>query len=399
MKEKYFFKILNRFSLLFAIFNYLTFSGENILLNVFLFIWFVLLIFISYCTKNKDKKYYIIPLLVMCVPVFFIRNISDILLFIIIFAFAVLFILKDNYNLFFSSSKKEFKKGIFIISFIFIFSFICRDLPRFERVLLPYFLIFLVSTIILSRISRIHNSSKQINIINIFYTVIFSFIIFTLCVKNVKNFIFLGIKNIFLGLGKIIYSLIYLVLKLLPNNMMPNLDDSEYEYKYDPLGSLGNGNQTIPTNQHITIYILGVIALILLIFIITILIKHLFVNRKSGKLIQEEYTEYNEFILNKTLKNYKDNLLNKLKNTFSSKNNKEKIRYYYHNYMKECIKKDISLEKSDTSYEINLKSRKTFNDNIINNLRKIYVKIRYSNCNVDDATVTEFIEHYKKLKK
>ena len=112
---------------------------------------------------------------------------------------------------------------------------------------------------------------------------------------------------------------------------------------------------------------------------------------------QDEYTEEKELILRKeeTAKRAKKDFFNFLK----PKNYNEQVRLYYQKYMRKCIDRDVEITEMDTTEEINNKSQIRFDKNIIDDIRNIYIKIRYGEKESTKEIVKEMGEYYKEIKK
>ncbi|KYH35538.1 hypothetical protein CLTEP_04770 [Clostridium tepidiprofundi DSM 19306] len=399
MKERYFLKILSKYSFLFGISNYLIFTGNNFVLSLLLFLWFILLVFTSCLLKDKKTNFFILPLVLMCIPALFMTKINDIILVAIISIFSIVFILKDRYKAIYYSSKTRLSKGIFVVFIIFLFSHFAYDITRFENVLLPYFLVYLVSSIILAKNTRNTVLTNKNRIINIVSSLCVLSIVFILSINSVRKTLFLMISKFISLLEYLLIYIVLLILKLLHlDKFYPKFDSKTYKADYHT----GFKHNKIIQNHHNTVifnYILLTIAIILIIFLIIKIIK-IIKNLQKNHILSnspEEYIETSEFIFNLDILKHKNNLINTLKKNIFPKNNRNKIRHYYYKYMKKCIKENICLNKSDTSYDINKKSKNIFDLNVIDSMRKIYIKIRYTNSAVTDTDVAKFIDQYNKL--
>lgn len=78
------------------------------------------------------------------------------------------------------------------------------------------------------------------------------------------------------------------------------------------------------------------------------------------------------------------------------RNYKDQIRYYYYKFLKDCSRKNVKVIASDTTYEINKKAEMIFKQQALDQMRKFYIKAKYtqSECTLEDFQI--FHKSYKK---
>lgn len=64
-----------------------------------------------------------------------------------------------------------------------------------------------------------------------------------------------------------------------------------------------------------------------------------------------------------------------------------------------CQAKKIDIKNSDTTLQINDKAKEYFDSNIIENIREIYIKVRYGGWSPDNTVKKEFYQLFKSLTK
>lgn len=76
-------------------------------------------------------------------------------------------------------------------------------------------------------------------------------------------------------------------------------------------------------------------------------------------------------------------------------NYKEQIRYYYYKFLKDCSRKNVAVNASDTTYEINKKAEMIFKQKALEKMRNLYIKAKYTEC---ECTVEDFEIFHKSYK-
>lgn len=403
-------EIINFFSLVFSILNFILIFLGFFKNNSFLFIWITFFTFILYKGKNKNKKYMFLLLIPAFIPYLFLNSINHILFLSAIIFCSYFFVLKIIDNINYSTASEQFTKTLFLLSAIIFIGLLSGKIHKLNIVCVPYIFIFLLSSIILLRTLRyieLNSISKNINEINLIYSIVISVFSFILSLDYLrKGFYSILLKAYFiitelfmhlfywilLFIGYILSFLIILLRKLL--SRMP-LNDVKIQMPITPIENIKTKDYKsiasfINSNIVLNFLFKGLVFIIILYIIIKIF-KRYNINNKECEI----YTEKKEYI-----KNEKNNPLGKLKSNILFKKPKdysEQIRFYYLKFIRKSIKNKIEIKSSDTTFEINQKSSKIFSIDILNSLRDIYIMVRYGNFKPDKNTLKNFIETYKKL--
>jgi hypothetical protein len=143
--------------------------------------------------------------------------------------------------------------------------------------------------------------------------------------------------------------------------------------------------------------IFNIIIKTFVILLVVYIILRLFKGLMNSENQQEEYSEEKEFILRPEDqdKYHRRGLFEFLK----PMNRNEQIRLYYQKYLRTCIDKGIDITERDTTEEISNKSQIKLDKKLIDDIRNIYIKIRYGEKESTKEMVKEMGEYVKNIKK
>lgn len=422
-------KIISNISLIFGIFGFLL-NSIGMLNNVelhhteILYLWTVLNSLFIY--RFYSKKIISIPLgFLLFSPLLFMRDTLDIVFVSIIGLYSIYLLSRIIKRLTYGSSVEEFEKAVPIIIAITIISIgISLAFPDkaiiYSRSVLPYLVVYLVSTIILLRTLRYieysSSENKDINKVNLAYSIGIISLSFTLSLPAVRALIWRGISigftytisGFLMGLAWLIFGVLYILDKIVSflgrffkpvKREIPEIKMDELTKRIFNMTRMGEGREIIKektatssSTNYILIIILGILIIIILAYIIFILFKR-YESRRTPK--EEDYIETKEFITIK--KEEGSNILKKFLERLRPKDSTEKIRLYYKRYLLMCKEKEIGLKESDTTLDIYSKSKEFFNKEVLPRIREIYIRVRYGLENPSNETVKEFITLYKRI--
>lgn len=368
----------------------------------YIFIWTVLvsLVFSIVYEKNKISRIFI---LLISGPLIFFKASSSLYFFLIILVILYFYLTRSLLKGSYRDYSYSFKKSIgFIFILLLIFS-IPGDLNKSLYYILPFIIIYLLSTLILIRTLRHLDSNMDINLvkkINRKYLIIITITSFLVSIDKLRGFVFLNVKNIYNFIVDIFIKILYLILYY-PLNILFyyivkffNFLLSKFgSYEEIPLGMFGPGineftsEEYLPRDVPFLDNILQIIFLISICYIIYRIIK------KSGerKIKNLDYTVEREFI-----KGFRDK---QIKNRiFKPKNLQEQIRYYYRKYLFRLKSNDIIIKDSNTSLEINENAKYKYNEGTIDELRDAYVSVRYGDKEVTKEDIKTIEKLYKEIK-
>lgn len=408
MNFLYLIEIISDFSLLFALLNFISSFGENVNNNVVLFTYSILIVCISHIIKfkfNNHKGIEYIPLVLLFVPLIFMGNTNFLIFVCAIFGYSIFYL---NKNMIYKSYKNytyAFEKNFYFIIILIIIALLEKKVGIMKHTVIPYLIIYLILSIAIMRTLRnikYNNMNKQIAKVTVRFTLgilIVTFVISLFDIKKIigtfynkfadvliNNYI---VKHILLMVGTFVNFIIQHIVSSLSSFLANNKNESNPDTSFQMVQNGINSNSVFK-NQFFIIAIKIIFVVLAIYILIKIMKKHF-----SEESSMQDYTEINEFILpkNNFLKNIKNNIAHKLKrNDYNYR-----IRLYYKKYLKMCVKKSIEINKNDTSYDVSQKSYSMFSHQIVDNIRNIYIRVRYSNFKCDKNTFNAFKHYYNKL--
>ncbi|WP_143287182.1 hypothetical protein [Caloramator quimbayensis] len=363
-----------------------------------------------YKKKNKNKKFLFFSLIPAFIPYLFFNSINYILFITVISFCSYYFILKVIDNINYSNASEQFTKTLYILSAIIFISLLSGKIHTLNLVCAPYIFIYLISSITLLRTLRnieLTSINKKIDKINLLYSIIISVSSLILSMDNLRKSFYQILLNTYFFITELFLHVFYYVLLFIGYilsfliNILRNIlnriiiNNVKVQIPQTPVEKLKNTDYKsvssfIVSNTVLNFIFKGLICLFIIYIIIKIFKRYSIKNKES-----EIYTEKKEYI-----KIEKNNPLGKIKSTVLFKKPKdysEQIRFYYLKFIKKSIKNKIEIKNSDTTFEINQKSSTTFDREILNSLRYIYINVRYGNMKPNKNVVKSFIEDYKKL--
>lgn len=370
---------------------------------LYIFIWTVFssAVFGIYYSK---RKIYRILILLLIIPVLFFKSSQAIYFFLIIAAIMYFYLtrhlLKGDYR----DYGYNFKKSIaFIAGLMFIFS-LSESTGESYRYLLPFLIIYLLSSLILIRTLRHLDSNMDISVIqrlNRRYLIIIIITSFLVTIDKLRGVLFFIVGSIYKIIVNIVLTILYTILYYPLNLIFYYMQKLVYSLmlrqntqEEQPMEIVGFdlsefiGEEYAITESPIVDYALQVIFLILISYIIYRVIK------KSGTR-QEKDSEYiieREFI--RGLKNKTSTR----KRFFKPRNLQEQIRYYYRKYLVRLKSNEIIIEDSNTTLEINEMAQQIYNKQLVDEIRDIYIENRYGNKKSTKNDVKKIEELYKQIK-
>jgi hypothetical protein len=304
----------------------------------------------------------------------------------------------------------QFRKGIYICLALFIFSLLSFNFRIFESVSALYIIIYLVSSVILLRTLRFleyNKDNKIVNRLNSIYSITMILSAFVLSLDYVRHAMVKAIAYVYSSVIDIIfyifwwliYSVGIAILSIL--RFLMSLGNSSGSDKQQ-ITSQGNQGFNISNEHYKSLlevffnnYFIGIFLKVVIVCLAIYILYRMLYNMYTPVKSKEEYVEDREFIFSEKKAN---SLIKEIVNFLKSKNEYENIRYYYRKFMKLCIDKKLQIEKSDTTEDINRKSRNVFDKVNLEEFRNIYIKARYGDSKIDRDMVEKIISHYKNLK-
>lgn len=408
-------KIINRLSVIFAVLNFFISDNVSKLTGNLLYLWLCLLSFLILKFKEKNKTAFYIFSILIFLPLFIPSSTAELIYKIVFITFCLVLTYIGFKNISYGQSLEEIKKETIAIGVLFIMSFLGNSLKHFEDFSGEYALVYFVSSVILLRTQRYYDNVKDNNKVNIQRFNIIAplsalFVTIILSLETVRNAVLNFLVKAYLifadVLGMLLTWFFYAIgfLIMIVSNAIKKLiegldkkDPPPEEESFNDIKHFAEKNkdklQGIHDNKTIALIFKIALTALILYVLYKIYKKNYGQNTKEEK---DYEAEEREFI--KKENNVKHNLFNKIINTFNFNKEENEIRNKYKKFMKMCIKKGIPINGSDTTVDINTKSKGIFDSNNLNIIRCIYIKVRYGNKNINEEEEKKFNLNYNKIK-
>lgn len=414
MNSIYLIKSFNLIGLLFIPLNYIfgVFGYHN--KNGLIYLWLCIIGFILNHFYRQKSKILFLAIVILFLPLLTAKSIDQLIYLAIYCITAILVILKGMSVIRYDIESDIFKRGLYLCLGTFILSLALGSNSVFISLSSYYVIIYLVSSVILLRnlrfleYNRDSREGRRINNRNSIIIVLFSGL---LSISNITVILIGIIKNayfyiadlfmhmfawVFLSIGYLISAAINVlmaIIKKLGSNtqkLEPILQDSNINPP-----QVKEGEVLIDRLLNNAAFQVAVRAFVIILTVYIIL--RLFRGLTKRESENEEYSEEKEFIINS--KSGDNSSRNRFLDFMKPRSNEQKVRQYYQKYIKRCLDKDIEINEMDTTEEIRNKSQKKFEKTIINNIRNIYIKIRYGEKEASKETVKEMGEYYSAIRK
>lgn len=408
----YLIKIINLIALIFVPFNFVfgVFGYSN--RSGLIYLWLCIMGFIINYFNKKKTRLTVITGVVLFAPLIIAKSNLQLIYLGANCIMTMLVVLKGMNTIKYDLELDIFRKGVYICIGVFILS-LFGGIHLFNSYSAYYVIIYLVSSILLLRDIRFMEYNKESmegKRINYRHSIFIVLISITLSISNVREIVVKIIKtfynfiiNIFMYLFSWLFIGIGYLISILSNIISDLIKSAGVEPKGEELKGLSE-KIVLPRSES-EVLALKVLTnpwfkIFLKIFVIAIIGFILFkifssmVNREND---EEDYSEEKEFISRVDRANRKTS--KKFFDFIKPRSSNDQIRRYYQKYMKKCIDNGIEISECDTTEEIGNKSRKRFDNTIIQGIRDIYIKIRYGEKDATKEIAKEMAEYYNNIKK
>ncbi len=414
------FKALSNLSLVFMIVNFVFgFISRVPLWHLLLFIGANLLsFFVYYATKRGLRKVYFAPLItvslaITLLPLVFLplnNNVYANIAYVVVNDTFAIYVgwsgikLKKDYGL----MADIFVKGLGVVVIIMLLMLIQGNTNLIGVNYTFYILIFLFSSIYLLRTLRhlqYNNDERELRKFNLSYALfilIGAFILGSAVVRGFLGHLLWRIYDVLVWI--FVYLLSWLALpigyliKLLADGLhvfgLKGLQTS-IEISGTPLENLTqNAAGVAPDFLEKLRGILRVPVKILIVVLLLFSLFKLLRRLNDWGRETEEYSESRESILSL---GERTSRFPKISGLFVPRNGGEAIRHYYKQFLHFSLKKEINIEQSDTTLEINKKGERHFDKDVLETMRTIYIQVRYGGETCGEETVRNFRSLLKRL--
>jgi hypothetical protein len=407
LNSLYIIRIINRFSIAFGLLQFIFASFSLEVNGSFLFLFAVILTYLAVLFKDKRTLKIIFEVALLLPAAFYGLSYKS-LFTAAIFVYAV-YIIK-NINTSYESFYDEFNTGIKVIIVFFLLSFISQALDIFNNYSAGYIIIYIITSVITLRtlrLNKFNQNNKYAERSNLIYSVIISSISAAVCLKSLRVFVFKIIAKLYdiiVNIFMYIFSWFFYAVGYLLTIAFNYLWKLMRRGKFNP----DNGNINIAKlpnyrirksliESFLNTKLVNVSIKILVIFAVFYILLKIFLKKSDEADDNGDYIENREFIKNSIKPGA--SIIKRMQEYFNMKSCSERIRYYYRKFLKMCMENKVDLKISDTTQEINKKSELIYNKNELNDIRDIYINVRYGENEADNGTLKKFKEHLNRLKK
>ncbi|NLK42846.1 MAG: hypothetical protein GX300_00425 [Tissierellia bacterium] len=344
-----------------------------------------------YALNYRKSKLFEAFYLLIFLPILFYRSIFFFLMVgVLTYLYIKKSLMKGNHYEYVDKLKLTYLLLIFLIVMRQPF----HDLPGSVNDGLVFIILYLVSSIVLTRLQRHLDSKMDIRKIrktNIRYLMTLAIAFILLVFDGLRT----SFVNLVDGLIRALYYPLYLLFgKLdfsgdmdLENNIFFSDNNTIEEIPMEEAGeAIIKSQENVLTLVDIFVKVIVFIVIIVIIYLVYKLLMKIGERKDLNSL---DYIEEREFI--KTNKKRKKRFFRER----FPRDPRDQVRYYYRKYLNKV--NDLSeIQKADTSLDVNQKAT-GFDKLVIERIREIYINIRYGNKEIKGETVKEMEELYKKL--
>ena len=394
MIEVILFELISIVSLLFSLWlSFFEFAAGSKVFLVFLWVVFSSLIFALIHIKSRV---YEISIILILMPLIFYRDIKSIAFLLLLTIFVYLYVKKSLLEG--SHSEYAYKiKNTYVLCFILGYiSAKAFGLDGHINTALPFYTIYFISSLILLRTIRHIDSNMDVEKIrknNIKYLMLIALVTPISASQDLRNYIWIRFKHLFEKLMIIVFYPMYLIGKLFDRDWRKIKVGSSLfeEVGKDTVYNLELQEATEEA-EILDFTILKIIFASILFLMVVFIVYKLIMKSSTRQYSDISYTEEREFI--------RDTSRKKRRRWFFREKYpvdlREQVRFFYRKYLEKLKRENVNILKSDTSLDVNQKAREIL-DHGIDDLRKIYIKCRYSKEEITEEDVDNIKNIYHNL--
>lgn len=360
--------------------------------------------------KQPKRPYLRYAALAVCLGAFaFASTAADLVVTISMICYLVAIVHRGSFSAEYDQMQNHFYTCLKLIPVVAILTLATSNRDGFLEVMLPYFFMFLIFTIMLLRMLR-HNAEvfqdRKFRILNALeialvcglgYLLSSGYImkalgfLGTLCMNYVLRPIFTGILYVFGGV-------VWLFRKLF-SGVDINLEDVDFSELEESLGQgVEAGEQEImdfyaeeaaQSDSQLLTYIAIAIGAIVLIVLVVVLFRILM---KAGRRAESNnFGDVREVI--------DDDIGGDQKLTRSPR---DRVRSCYRRFLRMCVRSGLDPDLNLNSFEVNQAMRNNFDGHAMDGLRGVYIRARYSSGEItedDVKTARQMLDMAKKTEK
>lgn len=383
--------VMNRLSLIFMFANLMSIFFVLPFLRGYFYPWICLFCFLFYCMRENESKIKYVFLAVAFMPVFFLQNWKEIGVTSFVFAGSLYLISiykeKPDFNLMLSIFKREYKI-LFVSALISVF--LLGD-DGINQYVAPYLIIHMITSTVVLRTIRFtqHNfDDKRINKVNAVYGIFAAVTSIIISVEQIRVLVGKGIYLVYLGILRVIYYLMAGIMAVFGksiDNLMAAIKkgggkwkESKFSPPEDPKSLYANfkGSLVGKVLDNPIVEIIGQVLIVAVAAYIIYRLTRRYWSDKLEAIESDQYEEEKEAIKIEKDKD-KKGIFARLGDMLRPKTLEEQIRYHYFKLLGILRGKGVEINRTDTSLQVNEKSSVVYDRGILDEIRGIYIAVRY----------------------
>jgi len=394
MIEVILFELISIVSLLFSLWlSFFEFAAGSKVFLVFLWVVFSSLIFALIHIKSRVYK---ISIILILMPLIFYRDIKSVAFLLLLTVFMYLYVKKSLLEG--THSEYAYKiKNTYVLCFILGYiSAKAFGLDGHINTALPFYTIYFISSLILLRTIRHIDSNMDVEKIrknNIKYLMLIALVTPISASQDLRNYIWIRFKYLFEKLMIIVFYPMYLIGKLFDRDWRKIKVGSSLfeEVGKDTVYNL-ELQEVSEETEILDFTILKIIFASILFLMVVFIVYKLIMKSSTRQYSDISYTEEREFIRDTSRKKRRRWFLREK----YPADLRDQVRFFYRKYLEKLKRENVNILKSDTSLDVNQKAREIL-DHGIDDLRKIYIKCRYSKEEITEEDVDNIKNIYHNL--
>jgi len=394
MIEVILFELISIVSLLFSLWlSFFEFAAGSKVFLVFLWVVFSSLIFALIHIKSRVYK---ISIILILMPLIFYRDIKSVAFLLLLTVFMYLYVKKSLLEG--THSEYAYKiKNTYVLCFILGYiSAKAFGLDGHINTALPFYTIYFISSLILLRTIRHIDSNMDVEKIrknNIKYLMLIALVTPISASQDLRNYIWIRFKYLFEKLMIIVFYPMYLIGKLFDRDWRKIKVGSSLfeEVGKDTVYNL-ELQEVSEETEILDFTILKIIFASILFLMVVFIVYKLIMKSSTRQYSDISYTEEREFIRDTNRKKRRRWFLREK----YPADLRDQVRFFYRKYLEKLKRENVNILKSDTSFDVNQKAKGIFGKGI-DDLRKIYIKCRYSKEEITEEDVDNIKNIYHNL--
>ena len=352
--------------------------------------------------RRQPRWLRFLPLASMALAFVFTRSTADVVLSVPPIVYTCWYVWKRPLTVDYRDAVSRFYLCLKILPCVFVFAALFGNWTAMRDIVLPYFMMFLVLSVILLRMLR-HDAAtisqprfQLLNLSGIAAVGLAGVLLSTGVMLRIFRFFGWCIVNILLRPVMMLVVYVFAGFVWLLSRLFTGIKFDPEDLDLQKLGEnmelgglqglFGEGEGTEQATSPIGEYIMIGLAVIAAIALVIIIFRALAKHGHRGD--DNEFADVREQLTDE-----------EAPERVNPRENRQRVRHYYRKFLKLCTQRGFELTEFQNSAEIEHGTRHLFKNPAQAALRDIYVRARYSSAEITPEDVQAAKENYTKLKK